>query len=280
MTDDLMSWLGHRRELDDQCALPLAQRVAALLDHDPWALQEGEPLPQGWHICLFTPRICQSNLREDGHAQHDPLMPPAPLPRRMLGGRRCEYLGELRIGAQLHRVDEIVEIQRKNGSSGEMVIITTRHTVSLRDTGEKILIEEQDSIYRAAPSAAAFPAKRAAPIMPEPQFEAVRKTDPALLFRFSAVTFNTHRIHYDLPYATGTEGYPGLIVNGGLMSLLLMDLFRRETGEALQVTDARNRAAVFGGMTLRLKGAQRDEGWLLWIEEVTNGNVIMEMTAK
>lgn len=279
MTDELSSWLGHRRELEDQCALPLVQRVAALLDHDPWALRDGEPLPQGWHLCLFTPRIRQADLREDGHAQHDTLMPPAPLPRRMLGGRRCQYFGELLIGAQLHRADEIVDIQRKQGAGGEMVIITTRHTVSRKDTGAMVLVEEQDSIYRAAPSGGTRTATLEARALPEPTFEAFRPTDPTLLFRFSAVCFNTHRIHYDLPYVTSVEGYPGLIVNGGLMSLLLMDLFRRETGQLLRMTEARNRAAAFGGTPLHLKGAQRDEGWQLWIEEAGNNKVIMEMTA-
>lgn len=280
--EELTNWIGRKRETHDKCALPLARRVAALLDADPEALHEGDTLPQGWQICVFTPRTPQSELREDGHAQEDPLLPPPPLPRRMLGGRRCSYEAPLPIGAALRRVDEITAVDRKQGSKGEMVIITTRHTIHLGDEPTPLLVEEQDNIFRAAAAAGSASGKGPEPVspVPTPQFSALRATEPTLLFRYSAVVFNTHRIHYDLPYVTGVEGYPGLIVNGGLMTLLLMDLFRREIGTTLTQTESRNRAAAFGGQVLKLCGAEREEGWLLWVEEAESGRLIMEMRAR
>ena len=280
MTDDLTSWIGHRREIEDQCGLPLVRRVAALLDADPETIRDGDPLPPGWHVCLFTSRTRQSQLREDGHALSDPLMPPAPLPRRMLGGRRCQYLEPVHVGEDLRRHDEITAITRKQGGSGEMVIVTTRHTIVGARSADPRLIEEQDSLYLAAAAGGTPKASRPEPVMPRPLISEQRSTDTTLLFRYSAVTFNTHRIHYDLPYATGTEGYPQLVVNGGLVTLLLIDLFRRSIGRPLTRIDTRNRAAAHCGYDLRLCIAARAKGWLLWAETATTGEVLMEMNAQ
>lgn len=279
-SDDLTPWIGHGREIADTCALPLVRRVACLLDHDPDALSDGGALPQGWHICLFTPAIRQSELRLDGHSITDPLMPPAPLPRRVLGGRRCRFLADLPIGARLRRRDEITAIERKQRRAGEMVVITTRHTVQDAGSGTPLLIEEQESIYlevlAGAPAAPATPP----PDMPAPAFDMRLPTDPTLLFRYSAITFNTHRIHYDLPYVTGTEGYPERVVNGGLMTLFLLDLFRRETGRRLTATVSRNRAVATCGTTLHLCGAPQGDGWLLWAADAETGRIIMEIRAE
>lgn len=275
--DDLAAWIGRSREAADVCALPLVRRVAVLLDLDPAGYRDGDPLPHGWHMCLFTPLIRQSALGADGHARHDAFMPPYPLPRRMLGGRRTVFHRPVTIGADVRKRDEIVSIEPKSGRSGRMVLITTRATIFEGDAAEPSIVEEQDSIYREEAGAGdtGGPPKPAAPF-PEPAFSRELTTDPTMLFRYSAVAFNTHRIHYDRPYAMEQEGYAGLIVNGGLTALLLVELFRASTGRSPRSMSARNRSALLCGRPVRLCGAPDGDGWLLWAEDRETSRIVLE----
>ena len=278
---DLAGWVGKREEAEDICALPLVRRVAALLDQDPMALAEGDPLPAGWQACVFTYLTRKSELRGDGHAQSDPMMPTVPLPRRMLGGRRVYFHKPIIIGSHLRRVSEIVSITPKTGRSGKLIIVTLRYSIYQDGEDSPVIVEEQDSIFREEATASSAPAAKRPGISPpgDPDFAEDLMTDPTMLFRYSAICFNTHRIHYDVPYATGEEGYPGLVVNGGLSALLLIDLFARRVGRQPQSFEYRNTGAVICGRPVRLCGKADGDGWSLWIEDETP-NVLVEAKVK
>jgi 3-methylfumaryl-CoA hydratase len=267
---DMMSWVGRRQEATDICALPLVRRVAALLDHDPQAYREGDDLPAGWHMCVFGPLARQSELGADGHPETDPLTPPVGLPRRMLGGRRTYFHTALKIGARLRRVSEIVSLTPKSGRTGRLIIMMVRHSIFQDDAAEPSIVEEQDSIFREEAAAGSQTTVTAEPPPHHPVEPAFRRdlvTDPRMLFRYSAIAFNTHRIHYDLPYATKQEGYPGLIVNGGLAALFLMDLFTKSTGRTIASIEARNKGTIICGQPICLCGAPSGDIWRLWVQD-------------
>lgn len=272
----LSAWVGRSETTQDICSLTLVRRIAALLDKKPSDYNESDPLPAGWQMCLFNPLTQQSDLRDDGHAKQESLMPPAPLPRRMLGGRRTWFHTPLTIGANLTRRSEIVAITPKTGNSGKLVLVTVRHTISQAGSDKPAIIEEQDSIFRDdATRSTSKPVVNPKDEMPSAAFSVEMQPDTKMLFRYSAIGFNTHRIHYDYPYATQKEGYPGLVVNGGLAGLLLTDSFENQTGRQVQSFEARNKGAIICGQPIFLCGAQVDEKWRLWIQN-DKSKVVLE----
>jgi 3-methylfumaryl-CoA hydratase len=276
---ETIPWLNRREETVDICALPLVQRLAALLDRDPGGYRASDALPQGWHMILFTPVTPQSGLGADGHPAASGLMSaPADLPRRMLGGRRARFEGVLRIGAEVRRVSEVVAFEAKQGRSGRLAIATIRHSIFEAGANAAAVIEEQDVIYRAAAGAAEAGAPAAEPLRPMPSLTRELTPDPVMLFRYSTITFNGHRIHYDQDYATGAEGYPGLIVNGGLTALLLLELVKELAGRSLRTMSVRNRRPLICGRPARLCVAPAGEGWDLWAEDET-GRMALEAHA-
>ena len=201
-----------------------------MLDDDPSAPRAGDPLPPGAHWLYFLDPARQSELASDGHPKRGPFLPPVPLPRRMWAGGRLEFLRALRVGASVTRTSEIRDVTLKQGRTGAMVLVIVRHEIA--DAEGVCLVEEHDILYRETPTpGAAAPPSKQAP-SPGPWRRTIHP-DPVLLFRYSALTFNGHRIHYDHPYAVGTEGYRGLLVHGPLIATLLMDLCRRDGGRAL-----------------------------------------------
>ena len=276
--DEHAHWLGRREEADDVCALPLVRRVAALLDRDPAALQEGDELPTGWHVVLFAPATPQGGLGADGHPLSGGLLPPAPLPRRMLGGRRTRFAGPLRIGAAVRRVSEIAGVRETQGRSGRLLVLTLRHTIGAADQSAPAVIEEQDILYREAARPGAVPPPLQETERPVARCSRDFTPDPVLLFRYSAITFNAHRIHYDQAYATEREGYPGLIVNGGLTALLLLELLKEASGAAPAAFAVRNRRPLICGRPARLCVAQAASGWTLWAAD-ERGRVALDATA-
>ena len=222
-------WVGRSEQRTDTFTVAAAAALAATLDHDEPELQPGAELPPLAHWLLFHPRARQSALNADGHPLHGGLLPPVPLPRRMWAGSRIEFQEPLRVGEPLTRVSRIASIESKRGRNGALVFITLQHTI--RNAHGLVLSEAQDIVFREAQSAGAAPA---VPIQPAPaaEFERTLVPDPVLLFRYSALTFNAHRIHYDRPYATNVEGYPSLVVHGPLTATLLLDLLRREQPHA------------------------------------------------
>jgi len=274
--DLLRSWIGRQETLHDRATLFPVSALSATLDRDDPAPAEGDVLPAMWHWLYFLPTAPQSGLGPDGHPKRGGFLPPVPLPRRMWAGGRLEFLAPIRLGEKLRRVSTIQDVTLKAGRSGKMVFVLVRHEVH----GEAglALTEEHDIVYRDAPGADATPAApRPAPTGAVWQRDIA--PDDVLLFRYSALTFNGHRIHYDRRYVTEVEGYPGLIVHGPLIATLLVDLVRRNT--ALAVTGFRFRAVkpIFDITRFAVCGIPNADGTVaLWAQD-ESGALCMEAVA-
>ncbi|MDC7785159.1 MaoC family dehydratase N-terminal domain-containing protein [Rhodoplanes sp. TEM] len=263
----LQAWVGRAEVAEDEAAAVLVRRVAALLDRDPAPYVDGTAVPEGWHVAFFTPLAPQSQIGPDGHPHRGDFLPPVSLPRRMFAGRRLRFLAPIRIGAALRRTSTIAAITPKRGRSGEMVFVRVEHAIAA--DGTLAVIEEQDIVYREEAGVAAKPGNgAAAPAeeLPEPTDRESFVPDPVMLFRYSAITFNAHRIHYDAPYAQGEEGYPNLVVNGGLTALKLGELAKRNLpGGRLGRISLRNERPFFLGRKAELRSRWEPDGRLsLW----------------
>jgi 3-methylfumaryl-CoA hydratase len=221
----LRKWVGKTETSTDLVTPTPIAALSATLDLEAAHPQRGDPVPPLWHWLYFLEAHKQSELSPDGHAKLGGFLPPVPLPRRMWAGGRFEFHRPLRVGETFTRTSRIVDIQQKEGRTGTLVFVVVRHEIG---NAEGIaLTEEQDLVYRAnAKPGDPTPAPQPAPS--GAAWERVVQPDDVLLFRYSALTFNGHRIHYDRRYATETEGYPGLVVHGPLIATLLLDLLRRQ----------------------------------------------------
>lgn len=228
---------------------------AGLLDQPSPVTGPGDPLPPMWHWFHLLAHPAQAELGEDGHPAHGQFLPPLPDRRRMFAGGRLEMREPLRVGDDVTRRSSLVAATPKSGSSGAMVLVTERH--EYHRGGMLALVEEQDFAYRSQPAGVARELA-APPATGEAERAAWRlrlEPDAATLFRFSALTYNTHRIHYDHPYVTGVEGYPGLVVHGPLLALLLLELPRRfAPGRAVASFSYRLRTPAFAGVPIVADG--------------------------
>ncbi len=223
--DHLREWVGRgERRVEQFCAAPIAA-LSATLDRDDPPVKPGTEVPPLWHWVAFNPAVPQGDLGPDGHPSRGGFLPPVALPRRMWAGGRLDFARSLRVGDSATRTSTIADVNAKSGRSGDLVFVTVRHEIAVHD--KTAITEEHDIVYRDAPQpGAAAPAPVAA--RTDAAFERTIVPDPVLLFRYSALTFNGHRIHYDRSYVTEVEGYPGLVVHGPLIATLLLDLLRRE----------------------------------------------------
>jgi 3-methylfumaryl-CoA hydratase len=240
--EKLKDWIGEKESAVDYITIPSVHRLAATLDRDDPMPRAGDPLPVGWHAILFPRVVRHSQIGPDGHPQRGDFLPPVPLPRRMFAGKRTTFLGELRVGDEVNRVSTIQDVNVKQGRSGQMVFVTVKTDIA--SPRGLAITEDQDIVYRAEPDPKAPPP----PPQPAPTNAAWRHTvtpDPVMLFRYSALTFNGHRIHYDWRYVTGTEGYPDLIMNGGLTTLLTYELARAHAATPIRAMASRNVRALF-----------------------------------
>ena len=275
MSPDLTAWIGRSESaVDTFVPVPVAA-LAATLDHAPAAVEPGMALPCLWHWLYFVPLARASEIGPDGHPRRGGFLPPVPLPRRMWAGSQLEFGAEpLRVGDRVERRSTIADVKVKTGRSGELVFVKVRHELSRAGAAQPALVEHHDIVYREA--------RRPGDVDPPPQappaggvWQREIVPDPVLLFRYSALTFNGHRIHYDRRYVTEVEGYPGLVVHGPLIATLLLDLLRRESPgaevaafsfRAVRPTFDLNPFRVNGlpaadGRSVRL-WAQDHEGWL------------------
>jgi len=225
---ELKQWIG-RREVRIDCINPsrLAAWSATLDREDPFP-EEGEAVPPGFHWALFPSLARQSELGPDGHAKRGGFLPPVPLPRRMWAGGRLRFHRPLRVGERVEQVSTIDRVDEKSGRAGPLVFVTVRHAVS--NTAGLAIEEEQDLVYRDPPKG--DEGTQTAQPAPTGPWRRQIAPDETLLFRYSALTFNGHRIHYDRRFATVSEGYPGLVVHGPLIATLLLDLLRRHLPSA------------------------------------------------
>jgi len=228
-TENLQQWIGRtERRTDQVTATPIAA-LSATLDRDDPEPVSGSDVPPLWHWLYFTPLARQSEIGPDGHPKRGGFLPPVPLPRRMWAGGRLEFHHPLHVGDPITRVSRVADVSVKSGHSGALVFVKVHHEIA--DTRGIAITEEHDIVYRDPPAPGApAPAPRAAP--DDAAFSREIAPDPVLLFRYSALTFNGHRIHYDRSYVTAVEGYPGLVVHGPLIATLLLDLLRREMPHA------------------------------------------------
>lgn len=224
--DPLREWIGRtERRRDTVTAAPLAG-LAATLDHGAYPKPApGSALPPLAHWLYFLPQAPQGEIGADGHPKRGGFLPPVPLPRRMWAGGRLQFHHALNVGDEIVRTSTILSVDAKQGRSGALVFVTVRHEIE--NARGVALTEEHDIVYRDHPLPGAAPATAAMAPSGE-EFSRRIVPDPVLLFRYSALTFNGHRIHYDRAYATDVEGYLGLVVHGPLIATLLVDLVRRE----------------------------------------------------
>ena len=219
--ENLRQWIGRTETRTDQITPAPVAALSATLDREDPPPQPGDELPPLWHWLYFLPVHRSSELGPDGHAKLGGFLPPVPLPHRMWAGSRIEFHRALHIGETVTRTSRIADVQFKEGRTGPLVFVTVRHEI-----GDAIS-EEQDIVYRERVGEA-----RAATPAPDCTWERIIRPDEVLLFRYSALTFNGHRIHYDRRYATQVSGYPGLVVHGPLLATLALDLLRRNLPEA------------------------------------------------
>jgi 3-methylfumaryl-CoA hydratase len=221
---DLTRWVGRSETVTDEVTIRPIIALAATLDIDAPPPQHGDSVGPLWHWLYFLPAQKQSDLAPDGIAERGTFWPPVSLPRRMWAGSRFEFRQPIRIGQTITRTSRILDIRSKEGRTGPLVFVIARHEIS--NERRIAIVEEQDVVYRdlAKPGAAATQVESAPR---DHAWERVIHPDDVLLFRYSALTFNGHRIHYDRRFATETEGYPGLVVHGPLIATLLLDLLRR-----------------------------------------------------
>lgn len=260
--DALAPWIGRRESVSDALSPFPAEALAATLDRDD-RFAVGDALPPLWHWVYFLERHKTAELAANGHVRHGGFLPPMPFPRRMFAGARIRFQRPLRLGTEATREATIADIQLKQGTSGALLFMSMR--VSIRTDEGCAITEEQDIVYR-APAAGAVPApvRRA---QPAPVWVREVDANALLLFRYSALIFNAHRIHWDAPYATGEEGYPGLVVHGQLIATWLADLVRRHCERPLAGFRFRSLRALIADTPCRLCAVPGADGIRLWAED-------------
>ncbi len=225
--DHLRQWVGKSEMISDEVDLATCRRMEAMLDRDP-ELEKGRALPPLWHWLYFHQPARQGQLGRDGHPKKGGFLPPVQLPRRMWAGGRFEFLAPLPIGELANKTSTIKSVEAKAGRSGPLCFVTVEHRISCE--GRDCLIEQHDIVYRSDPAP-----KQVQPRPPlarkNPQFSRKITPSPVMLFRYSALTFNGHRIHYDRDYCRDIEGYPGLVFHGPLTATLMLQLAMEHNGD-------------------------------------------------
>jgi 3-methylfumaryl-CoA hydratase len=259
----LRSWIGRTASAGDVITPRLAQELGVTLDRDGPRPREGDTCPLAIHWCLAPPMVPQSRLGPDGHPARGDFLPPVPLPRRMWAAGRLEFFDSLRVGDSVERHSKIADVNIKEGRSGRLCFIAVGHEIS---TPRGLALKERhDIVYRDAPSG---DAKQNAPAREEPrkaQWSEAKSADAVMLFRYSALTFNGHRIHYDRQYVAEVEGYPGLIVHGPLQATLLIEFAASIRSVGPRVFSFRALNPLFDGQEFTLNAAESEGGLDLWI---------------
>lgn len=273
----LQQWIGREDVAEDVLTPALVDKFDATLGGARHAVRPGDVAPRLIHFCLCQPAVAMTALGDDGHPSRGGFLPPVPLPRRMWAGSEIGFARELRVGDTVRRRSRVVDVTAKSGRSGTLCFVTVDHVISV--AGLTAITERQTLVYRAETSAQqAVPAPEPAPA--GVTVEAIDMS-PTLLFRYSALTFNGHRIHYDRPYAMTEEGYPGLVVHGPLQASLLIRLATRCRGGTPPASFAfRGVSPAFDGQLLGLNaGPITADAQELWSAPV-GGSVAMRATAR
>jgi 3-methylfumaryl-CoA hydratase len=247
---------GFEPEAQSPISTEHAVRIAATIDADPSMLVDGR-LPSLWHWCYFTPAVRTGKLGPDGHPVRQPQL--AGYPRRLWGASRVTHHQRLQLDKPATRHSQLVEAQKKSGSTGEFWVMTVRH--HLEQGGTLCIEEDQDIVLRAPTTLPGAGHDRHN--APEDEWVEECQVDERLLFRYSALTFNTHRIHYDRRYTADVEGYPDLVVHGPLLATLLVDFLRRRTNHQARIVEFRAQAPTYVQRRFWLVGHPQDTGYVL-----------------
>lgn len=259
---DLTDWVG--RTIETSCWLDpwRAYAMHATLDATDAPPLEGAALPPCWHWAYFLDAAPSHELGPDGHPQRGGFLPPVPLPRRMWAGSRIEFFAPLVLGAAARKVSRVAAVEEKSGRSGRLCFVKVQHEIHV-PSGLAIR-EEQDIVYRDVQRSDAATVAQDATI--DARWQQPWAFDAPRLFRYSALTFNSHRIHYDRDYVTREEGYPGLVVHGPLMATVMLELVRmRCPDRSIRQFDFRAIAPVFDGQAIHAYGQPDGDRVELWI---------------
>ena len=273
--DHLRQWVGRSTEASDIVTAQLVKGLRATLFQDVGEPKTGDAAPFTVHWCLAQPVFPMSELGPDGHPTRGGFLPPVPLPRRMWAGGELEFLDTLRVGDEVTRSSTISDVTLKSGSTGAPCFVAVKHVIS---TARGVAIRErQDIVYREL-AGAAPPAPAKPPAPPPATHREVHMADPVLLFRYSALTFNGHRIHYDRDYVTKVEGYPGLVFHGPMQAALLVECAARLHGGAPKKFSYRGVQPLFDGGEFSINAHPTDAGMELWTANAA-GQPTMKATA-
>jgi 3-methylfumaryl-CoA hydratase len=260
MTDDYSAWLG-REEIQTDTLEPARTNALRAVLGEGAPRVAGDPLPALHHWLYFWNVQPSAALGPDGHPAKGGFLPPIPLPRRMWAGGRVRFLKPLFIGETVTRTSTILKIEAKHGKSGALVFVTVQHRFSGNDG--LAVVEEQDLVYREPATTTASGPAHDSPVPDAPWRDDIFP-DPVLLFRYSALTMNSHRIHYDQPYATGEEAYPGLVVHGPLQATLLATFAARRLNAPVTGFEFRSEGPAFAGAKLHIRGEPDGTGARVW----------------
>lgn len=272
----LTSWIGRTETRSDIISPCAASALAATLNREKMSFAKDDVLPPLWHWLYFPPVFRLSDAGPDGHERLGRFLPPVPLPRRMWAGGRVSFQRPIQIGMRLEKRSTITDVVHKKGRTGDLVFVTVRHEVL--DGVDPCVIEEQDLVYRDRPTGSAVPSRTRSSAREATLSQQVEPS-PVMLFRYSALTFNGHRIHYDRAFANEVEGYPGLVVHGPLLATLIAELFTKGPDPTtLSRFTFQGRTPLFDGQPFGVYATPGDGagGWKCWVEDHAGA---MAMTA-
>ncbi len=269
VVEELKKWIGQTQSDIDYVTIPSVHRLAATLDRDEPMPKDGAPLPIGWHSILFPRVVRHSQLGPDGFPKRGDFLPP--LPRQMLAGKRMTFVDDLRVGDEVRRESTIKEVATKQGRTGDMVFVTVKSDIS--SPRGLAITEETDLVYRSE-SGPNVPPPTPRPAPGKAVWSKIVTPDPVMLFRYSALVFSGHRIHYDHSYATTAEGYPDLVTNGALTMLFLFELARASVATPLRFISQRNVRPLFVNRPFTVCGEPSADGKSAKLWALDNRNAL------
>jgi 3-methylfumaryl-CoA hydratase len=271
MSEDFSAWVGRREEVTDVLEPARTNALRTALG-DTSRVAHGAPLPLLHHWLYFWDVKPPEGLGADGHPAKGGFLPPVSLPRRMWAGGRLKFLQPLLVGERVTKASTILKVEAKSGKSGNLVFVTVQHELS---GGQGLaIVEEQDIVYREAAAPGSISAPASGTEAPSAPWRQDIMPDTVLLFRYSALTMNGHRIHYDRPYAMDEEAYPALVVHGPLQATILADLAARNFGKPIQSFDFRGQSPAFDGTMLHVCGEPTEDGAKVWTEQGGTRNMV------
>ena len=275
--DHLRQWIGRTEEARDIVTAQLVKGLRATLFQEIGEPKPGDAAPWTAHWCLAQPVFPMARLGPDGHPPRGGFLPPVPLQRLMWAGGEIEFVDALRVGDEAKRVSRILDVTMKTGSTGALCFVAVEHVVTT-PRGAAIR-ERQDIVYRDASGQQGTASTKAAPPAPVASHRESHMSDSVLLFRYSALTFNGHRIHYDRDYATQVEGYPGLVFHGPLQAALMVELAAKlRGGKPPRKFSYRGVQPLFAGSEFSVNANDSDSGMELWTAN-SAGQPTMKSTA-